>query len=200
MRWGNHKIPWLVVGLALTFGMVPLAAQYETGEAERIEMNLDQLEQKADEVVKVTLFGKSLEQGKKLLALRKNVTSPVRSFLSSLKGVYRRTYRFGKTKPEQEDIEPIYQQLADGGWVPLIETENREEDVSVSVYSYYENDEVAGVTVVSSGPDEVTVVKIMGPIDLEILSDIGKGFGLPVMNLASTELTKKNVELPKPAK
>ncbi len=196
MTWGRNRSPWTALALLLIFEPTPLPAQYETVGAEQIEMQLDGLEEKADEVVKVNLWGKSLEQGKKLLGLRKNVTSPVSRFLAGLKGVYRRTYRFAGVKPDREDVEPIYRQLADGGWAPLIETENRKEDSAVSVYSYYKNKEVAGVTVVSTDPEEVTVVRIMGSVDLEILSDIGKGLGLPIMNVASTELTRKKIDLP----
>ena len=128
---------WAAAALWLIFGPAQLPAQYETAAAERIEMQLEGLEEKADEVVKVNLWGKSLEQGKKLLGLRKNVTTPVNRFLAGLKGVYRRTYRFAGVKPEREDVEPIYRQLADDGWAPLIETANRKEESAVSVYSYY---------------------------------------------------------------
>lgn len=198
MKRGYDKGSRAAVALGLFFAAAPLSAQYETAEGERIEMQLDGLEQKADEVVKVNLWGKSLEQGKKLLRLRKNVTGPVGRFLAELQGVYRRTYRFGGAKPEPEDVEPIYRQLADDGWTPLIETENRKEESAVSVYSYYENQEVAGVAVVSTDPEEVTVVKIMGAVDLDALSDIGNGLGLPMMHVASTELTRKKIDLPKP--
>ena len=116
---------------------------------------------------------------------------------ASLEGVYRRTYRFGRNTPEPSDIEPIYQQLADDGWVPLIETQDRRKPESVSVYSYYENEEVAGVAVVSTDPKEVTVVKILGPIDLKSLSEIGDGMGLPIMNVASRELIKQQATAPK---
>ena len=46
------------------------------------------------------------------------------------------------------------------------------------------------MTVVSSDVDEVTVLKIMGTVDFEALSAIGSGMGLPVMNLATTDLSK----------
>jgi hypothetical protein len=74
----------------------------------------------------------------------------------------------------------------------MIETGNREKPESLSVYSFVENEEVAGMTVVSSDPEEVTVLKIMGPVDFEALSAIGSGLGLPVMNLATTDIKKVN--------
>ncbi len=146
------------------------------------------LEDKADEVVKVNLWGRSLEQAKRLLGLRKNVTGPVRGFLAGLRGVYRRTYRFRGAQPSEEDVRPVHERLSDDGWVPMIETSDRRRPESLAVYSYYEDEELAGMTVVSSEPGEVTVLKILGPVDLDALSQIGRGLGLPLMNLATSEL------------
>lgn len=173
------------LAILLVGGLASLQAQ-GTGAAPEFAS----LEQKADEVVKVNLWGRSLEQAKRLLGLRKNLTSPVRSFMNGLTAVYRRTYRFRRAPASEADVEPVYRQLAEDGWVPLIETEDREKPESLSVYSYYADEEVAGMAVVSSDPDEVTVLKIMGPVDFEALSAIGSGLGLPVMNLGSTDIRK----------
>ena len=173
------------LAVLLVGGLASLQAQ-GTGAAPEFAS----LEQKADEVVKVNLWGRSLEQAKRLLGLRKNLTSPVRSFMNGLTSVYRRTYRFRRAPASEADVEPVYRQLAEDGWVPLIETEDREKPESLSVYSYYADEEVAGMAVVSSDPDEVTVLKIMGPVDFEALSAIGSGLGLPVMNLGSTDIRK----------
>ena len=173
------------LAILLVGGLASLRAQ-GTGAAPEFAS----LEQKADEVVKVNLWGRSLEQAKRLLGLRKNLTSPVRSFMNGLTAVYRRTYRFRRAPASEADVEPVYRQLAEDGWVPLIETEDREKPESLSVYSFYADEEVAGMTVVSSDPDEVTVLKIMGPVDFEALSAIGSGLGLPVMNLGSTDIKK----------
>lgn len=173
------------LAILLVGGLASLQAQ-GTGAAPEFAS----LEQKADEVVKVNLWGRSLEQAKRLLGLRKNLTSPVRSFMNGLTAVYRRTYRFRRAPASEADVEPVYRQLAKDGWVPLIETEDREKPESLSVYSFYADEEVAGMAVVSSDPDEVTVLKIMGPVDFEALSAIGSGLGLPVMNLGSTEIRK----------
>ena len=148
------------------------------------------LEEKADEVVKVNLWGRSLDQAKRLLGLRKNVTASVRSFMGGLTAVYRRTYRFRMGRASEDDVEPVHRQLTEDGWVPLIETADRQKTESLSVYSFIRDEEVAGMTVVSSDVDEVTVLKIMGTVDFEALSAIGSGMGLPVMNLATTDLSK----------
>ena len=171
--------------LLLPAAAVPAFAQPASGVA---ALEFETLEEKADEVVKVNLWGRSLEQAKRLMGLRKNVTASVRGFLGGLKGVYRRTYRFRGSEASEDDVRPVHKRLSDDGWVPIIETADRQAPESLSVYSYYEDEELAGMTVVSSDPGEVTVLKIMGPVDLEALSQIGRGLGLPLMNVATTDL------------
>ncbi len=177
--------------LACLLLSVPATAQKEA-EPSDSALHFASLEHKADEVVKVNLWGRSLEQAKKLLGLRKNVTGSVRSFMNGLTAVYRRTYRFRGGQANEKDVEPVHRRLTEDGWVPLIETEDRRKPQALSVYSYYENEEVAGMTVVSSEPREVTVLKIMGPVNFEALSAIGSGMGLPVMRVATTEIQQQN--------
>lgn len=175
--------------LALLVLTVVAMAQAQDAEGEAA-LEFASLEDRADEVVKVNLWGRPLEHAKKLLGLRKNVTDSVRGFMNGLTAVYRRTYRFRGKDASKDDVEPVHRQLARDGWVPLIETEDRQKPEALSVYSYSRDDEMTGMTVVSRGPDEITVLKIMGPMDLEALSAIGSGLGMPVMNLATTELKK----------
>ncbi len=183
-----HRLPAKVLLAFVLVGTHALLQAQDQGTDAAPEFA--SLEEKADEVVKVNLWGRSLDQAKKLLGLRKNVTGPVRSFMNGLTAVYRRTYRFRGVSASEDDVEPVHRQLAEDGWVPMIETQDREKPESLSVYSYYADEEVTGMTLVSSDPDEVTVLKIMGPVDFEALSAIGSGLGLPVMNLGSTDLNK----------
>lgn len=181
----------ITVGIIAAMLMLGVPASLSAqGETDRTALEFSDLEAKADEVVKVNLWGRPLDQAKKLLGLRKNVTSSVRSFMNGLTAVYRRTYRFRPGRASEVDVGPVHQQLADDGWVPLIETSDRKRPESLSVYSFYDNEQVAGMTVVSSDPDEVTVLKIIGPVDFEALSEIGSGLGLPVMNVATSEIQK----------
>ena len=165
-------------------------ALHAQDEALEASLEFSELEAKADEVVKVNLWGRSLEHAKKLLALRRNVTNPVKSFMSGLTAVYRRTYRFRGSPPSEDDVAPVHKRLTENGWVRLIETEDRKMPETLSVYSFHANEEVAGISVVSSDAGEVTLVKIMGPVDFEALSAIGSGMGLPLMNLGSTDLSR----------
>ncbi len=187
------RTTWLAALFALC---APLAAQ----EGAQLRMDLDHLEERADEVVTINLDGESLERGRKLLVLKKGVTEPVKSLVGKLKGIYLRRFWFkGKKQYSKEDVSPIHEQVAGPNWVPLIEVKDRTKAQSVGVYSYVENEEVTGVTVVSEDHQEFTVLNIVGPVDLGTLSDLGEGIGIPAMKLATTELPSKEGLLQQPA-
>ena len=185
---------------ALVLMSAPVWAQssFQSGEqaTSQVRMELPRMEEKADEVVSVNLEGESLGVGQKLLAVRKGVSKSVKELIHGLKGVYLRRFWFSKKKAySAEDTEPIRKQLEGDGWVPMIDVRDRRKPEAVTVYSYIENQEVTGVTVVSEEAQEFTVVNIVGPVDLEALSELGEQLGMqmPVMKLATRELTKEKV-------
>ncbi len=186
--------PAVLAGLLLVAG--PAASAQQPGNASEPTLHFEGLERKADEVVQVNLWGRALEQAKKGIGLHKNVTAKVRSFVNGLTGVYRRTYRFRRARTDHEDVKPVHRRLTEGGWVPLVATEDRRKPESLAVYSIFRDEEVAGMTVVTSAPSEVTVLKILGPMDFEALSAIGSGMGLPVMRVATTEIHQGKAPAP----
>ena len=167
----------------------------------KVDVDQPGLEKKADQVVEVNLEGKTLEQGSRLLAIRQGVSAPVKSLLGKLKGIYRRTYRFatGGDGYEDADVASIHERMTGEGWAPVIKAEDVSKRESVTIYSYTEGENVRGVTVISSDPSEVTVVNIVGDVDLPALIEAGESFGVPTMHIGSTELEKLKVKLPQKA-
>ena len=182
-------------------GGAPYGLASQSGSAQspqratpRVRMDLPLLEEKADRVVSVNLEGESLGMGQKLLAVRKGVSKSVTELIKGLKGVYLRRFWFSKKKAYSvKDTEPIRKQLEGGGWVPMIDVRDRRKTEAITVYSYVENKEVTGITIVSEEAQEFTVVNIVGPVDLGALSELGEQMGMPVMKLATRELVKKKV-------
>ena len=167
---------------ALLLFCAPLSAQ----QGAQLRMDLQHMEQKAEEVVSVDLDGKSLDGGRKLLML-KGVTEPVKNLLGKLKGVYLRRFWFKKKEGySEEDVSAIREQVKGPNWVRLFEVKDRNK--TQGVYSYVENEEVTGFTVLSEEEQEFTVVNIVGPIDLETLSGLGDSMGIPAMKIATTEI------------
>ncbi len=189
--WG--KLAWLLI---LAWSVAPLWAQ----SGAQLDMDLDHLDERAEEVVRVNLDGKSLAGGSKLLAVRKGVTEPVKKLLGGLKGIYVRRFWFGSKKAYgAEDVDPIHKQMRAPGWMPVIEVKDRNKAETLSIYSYVEDEQVKGMTVVSEEEQEFTVINIVGPVDLGTLSELGESMGLPALNVATTALpTQPKLPAPEP--
>ena len=182
------------ISLALWLALTASAGAFDNGKA---DVDMPQLKEKAAEVVEVNLEGQTLEQGSRLLAIRDGITGSMKKLLGGLKGIYRRTYRFGFGGGyEPEEVDSIRRDLTQKGWSPMIDVEDRQNNATVSVYLYYQDSQVRGVTVVSADPKEVTVVNIVGDVDLEALAEFGESMGVPSMRLATSEIEKLQQKLP----
>lgn len=159
----------------------------------KVNVDLPELKAEADEVVEVNLEGENLERGSKLLAIRQGVSGSVKSLLGGLKGIYRRTYRFAGGKSyEETPVQALREKMSGEGWSPLLNVEDKGKKEAVTVYSYKKEDGESGVTVVSQDPSEVTVVNIVGDVDIETLIEFGVQMSGPsTMEIATTELEKR---------
>ncbi len=192
------KTEWLVrKGLSVALALLVSVPVWGFTSA-KLNVDMEELEGQADEVVEVNLEGKSLEQGSKLLAIRDGISGSFKSLLGGLTGVYRKTFRFagGKTY-ESDSVRHIHEKMAKEGWSKMVDVQDIQKKEGVTIYSYSEDAGVKGVTVIATDPGEVTVVNIVGQeVDLEALAEIGEKLGLPAMKVATTELGKQKVALP----
>ena len=60
---------------------------------------------------------------------------------------------------------------------------SKKDGENVEVYLLNIGDQIGGLAVVSLEPKEFTVVNIVGPINLEKLSQLEGSFGVPYLNL-----------------
>lgn len=165
----------------------------------KLDIDTEELKSQADEVVEVNLDGETLQEGSKLLSVRNGISNSVKSVLGGIKGIYRRTYRFALGNPyEAGAMNNIRQQITDGGWAPMIDVQNQKESSGVTVYSFTSEDSSTpnGITVISNDPGEITVLNLVGDVDLEALAAVGETLGMPVMSIATTDLGETDVPLP----
>ena len=52
--------------------------------------------------------------------------------------------------------------------------------------------DITGLALIASDPKEITVVNIVGPVDLEKLSDLEGHFGVPVLDVEIANPKRKN--------
>jgi hypothetical protein len=171
------------------------------GQGARLKLELDHLAPKAEEVVNVSLDGQLLEMGRQALATRGKDDPEVKQIVEGLQGIYVRAFEFAHPGAYTEaDVESIRKQLSAPGWVRFIDIQDRRQGESVGVYSYMEDGKVAGMAVLAAEPKELTVVNIVGPIDLAKLGRLGGQMGIPNMKSVMKPLGVKPTGKPSPKK
>ena len=170
-----------------TIVLVLLAAFcFATARAQDARLQIDSLNKfrdKAAEAVEVALDERSLRLAAKFLSANNPDEAKVKEIVSGLKGVYVRVFEFDKPgEYAPNDLEPIRSQLRQPGWDKIVGVTSRRGS-NVDVHMKYQGDTVMGVAIVAADPTELTVVNIVGSIDLEKVRQLAGQFGIPKLDL-----------------
>lgn len=161
----------------LALAAFPLAAQ-------RIELALDHLEPKAEEVVEVTLEGPMLQMAGKFLSPSDPDEREVREMIRELRGIFVRSYTFASSGQYQAaDLERIRRQIG-SSWQKIVNVRSRKSD-NVEIYMQPGAGRPNGLVIIAAEPKELTVVHIDGPFDLERIGDLSGNFGVPDLQVES---------------
>ncbi len=170
--------PYIFLQAALVYGLsLPGLAQNA-----RLELkNLEKLSSKAATVNDVTLDGDMLQLGIKFIEMDKDSEAKqLKELLKDLKGIYIKNFEFDE--PNQyspADVEAIRAQLSGPGWSRIVESRSRREGENDEIYVMKVGDKIAGVAILVAEPKELTVVNIVGPIDINKLGELEGHFGIP---------------------
>jgi hypothetical protein len=166
---------WLAVSCAIL--AVAQDARLEIGR-------IDGLAAKAAQTIEVSLDERLLRVAAKFLKNEDPEEARVKELVSGLKGVYVRVFEFdnpGEYSPG--DIEGLRSQLRAPGWTKIVGVRSRRDGQNVDVHIKYQGDNVMGLAILAAEPKVLTVVNIVGPIDLEKLSQLEGQFGIPKLEL-----------------
>lgn len=143
--------------------------------------NLDYLEQKARDVVEVNIDGKMLDLAKRVLSkVKDRDANKVGQAISGLKGIYVRVFNFeNENEYNLSDIEMIRSQLQSPGWEKLANVRSKKNNQKIDVYTMFTGDTMSGVAVVISESKSVAVVNVVGPIDIDLLAELGGKLNIP---------------------
>jgi hypothetical protein len=148
----------------------------------RLELkNLDKLSNKANEVNDVTLDGPMLQMASKFLdAANDPDAKELKDVVKGLQGIYIKNFEFdAPNEYSQEDVEAIRSQLSGPGWSKIVQSRNKRQGETDEIYVLKVADKVAGVAILVAEPKELTVVNIVGFIDVNKLSELEGHFGIP---------------------
>lgn len=156
--------------------------------AQGAQLKLDQLDplaSRAKENVEIALDPQMLAMAGGFFAGgRKDVTD----LIAGIKGVYVRNYEFEKEGTySDQDVNSVRAQLK-GTWVRIVNVQNAQDRESVEVYMWPDGAQSGGLAIIVAQPTELTVVNIVGRIDLAQLASMAGMFGIP-----------KNLGIPGPA-
>jgi Domain of unknown function (DUF4252) len=134
--------------------------------AQTLDINLDALAAKAKQKAEVTLEGSMLTQ-----ALEK-VPGNVKGVTGNLSRLVVRHYEFDKPAQYTDaDLDGIRKQVSNAsGWSQVIST--KEEHESVDIYMLNQNGKPGGFLLIAAEEKELTVVHVVGSIDLASLQEV----------------------------
>jgi len=117
-------------------------------------------------------------------------TAEMKATLKGLKSVQIRSYQFDSDYAyPQADIDQVRAQLSAPGWSPLVQVRKRaaaegKDKENVDIYVALEDKKVRGLVIIACEPRELTIVNIVGSIDLEQIASLRKTFMSPGKGLA----------------
>jgi hypothetical protein len=164
-----------LVSLFLLIGTASAQAQ-----GARLQLDhLDRLASQAAESVNVTLDPAMIKVASALLPPG-NDQAGLKEILAGVKAIYVRSLEFDRENAyTPDDVGTIRKQLAAPGWSKLVTVDSKPQRELVEIYSWREGNESGGLAILVAEPMELTVINIVGPLDLAKLGALQGNFGIP---------------------
>ncbi|HTQ57452.1 MAG TPA: DUF4252 domain-containing protein [Bryobacteraceae bacterium] len=166
------KIAAWLIALGLIAGLAP---------AQQVKWNYDRLAAKASDTVDVSLSGSLLRFATKFFSDEDKDEAKVKKLVASLQGIYVKSFEFKKPGDyTPADVESFRAPLRAPDWERIVGVHSSEDGETVEVYlKNAASGGVGGLAIIATEPKEVTLVNIVGNIDLDTLSELGGHFGIP---------------------
>ena len=183
----NAKTPLLVALLVLTTAFTARA------QGSRIQMSsLDHLAPKANETVDVNIDERLIKMAVKVFSDKDADEKEVKELVAGLKGIYVKSFEFdAEGQYSAADVESIRTQLRAPDWTRLVNVTSKKEG-TFEVYMLMNGEQIGGLVVLSADDKELTVVNIVGPVDLEKLAKLEGQLGVPDLGIEATKPKTKN--------
>jgi len=151
---------------------------------------LDALMAKASQTVDVNIDERLIQLTIKFLGKDPDEVK-LKDVVSGLKGIYVKSFEFEKEgEYSVADLESIRSQLRNAAWNRIVNI-NSKKDGSVEVYLMSNASQISGLAVLASDAKEITVVNIIGNVNLDKLSQLEGQFGIPDLGI-ETKPKRKN--------
>jgi len=151
-------------------------------QAQKVTIDVPGLADKAREVVDITLDAQMLRLASKFLSSSDEDERAVRGIVSKLEGIYVRSYEFDKEgEYDRAVVDKVRAQLGPT-WKKIVNVRSKLHNDAEIYLDMRGGDQPLGLVVISAEPRQLTIVNIVGPIDLDQLSHLEGEFGIPRMS------------------
>ena len=161
----------------------------------RIQMSgLDHLAAKATQTVDVSIDERLIRLAAKVFSEKDGDEREIKKLLVGLKGIYVKSFEFDtEGQYAAADVETIRTQLRGPGWTRMVGVKSRKEG-NFEVYLLMTGEQVGGLAVLHTDLKELTVVNIVGPVDIEKLARLEGQLGVPDLEIEPAKPKTKNDE------
>ena len=169
----------LLITIILALSVAPAAS------AQRLNIDVPaDLAQRASESVDVTLDGPMLKLAARFMNDERDPDArAVRDMVRGLQGIYVRSYEFDKEGEYDRAIISRLRSQLGPSWKKIVTVASREkENVEIYVDAPGAGDKINGLLILSAEPKELTIVNLVGPVDIDRLSSLEGQFGIPRMS------------------
>lgn len=166
--------------LVSVFGALTAYAQ----EARVDISSIERFSEKADKVIDVTVDEALIRLAISAMSDKRSPDeAKLKELISGLKGVYVKRFQFTSFGEfNDSDMDPIRAQLRTPGWSRVANVRSKREG-NYDVYIMTEGSIIRGLVVLAAEPKAMTVVNVVGPLDLSKLSELEGKFGIPRWDL-----------------
>jgi Domain of unknown function (DUF4252) len=175
--------------------LIVMPALVAKAQDSRIQMaTLDHLAAKASQTVDVSVDERLMKLASRVFSDQDADEKEVKKMVAGLKGIYVKSFEFETDGQYADaDVESIRSQLRAPGWTRLVNVTSRK-DGNLEVYLLFSGEHVGGLAVLHTDNRELTVVNIVGPVDLDKLAKLEGQFGVPELGIEQQKPKAKNDE------
>jgi hypothetical protein len=146
--------------------------------------DFESLTGKATQSVNITLDSNLLGLAASFLDSDKPEDAAAKELIAGLQGVYVRSFTFDRDFAySMTDVDAVRRQLVAPGWQRLVGVRSGKEKANVDIYISVDAGRANGLAIISREPRQLTIVNIVGSIDLQKLHKLEGKFGIPKLQL-----------------
>lgn len=185
----NSWAKLLCLAVALVAAGATAGRAQQPQSAARLQLdNEESLAQKANEFIDVNLDENLLRIIPKRIKTKtdEGTVVDIGAIIGGLKGVYVRSYGFtNEGEYGESNLAGVRSQLRAPGWARLVNIVKKkaDENIHVEVYMMTATGRIDGIAILALEPKRLTLVNIVGTIDLEKLSQLEGQFGIPELGI-----------------